>query len=177
MPSPIAHAVTGYVLSRLWPVRSDLTLSQQRFQSYYGVFVAIAADFDFIPQFLTGEQFHRGITHTIIFDVLFSLVLAWFFFGRFNCSYRRAVLFTMMVYSSHLVLDLVTTGGQGLQLLWPLTDTYFKAPFPLFPPVHHSRGLLDPSHLIFFAWEFCYSLLILSGLRFWENSKFSKFSE
>lgn len=69
MPSPIAHSVTGYVLSNFLPFK------KLKFYIFYGVFVAIAADFDFIPQWITGKNFHRGLTHTLIFALVFSLIV------------------------------------------------------------------------------------------------------
>ncbi|MGL5082083.1 MAG: metal-dependent hydrolase [Microcoleaceae cyanobacterium] len=176
MPSPIAHAVSGYVLSRLLPINSTPDRPQLNIsvQDYYAIFVAIAADFDFIPQVLTGADFHRGITHTLIFALGFSLLWAWPIGRCLKVSYGQMVKFTFILYSSHLVLDWLTAGGLGMQLLWPMTTTYFKSPLSLFPPVHHSRGLLDLSHLVFVSWELCYALLILVGLRLWQTTKQSK---
>ncbi|NJK38896.1 MAG: metal-dependent hydrolase [Oscillatoriales cyanobacterium RM2_1_1] len=179
MPSPIAHAVSGYVLARLWPRTSSspLSLSSVSIQSYYGVFVAIAADFDFLPQLLTGQDFHRGLTHTLIFALGFSLALAGLTYQKFKYSYQQMLLFTFGLYGSHLLLDWLTAGGQGMQLLWPLTEAYFKSPLSLFPAVHHSRGLLDLGHLVFISWELCYGLLILAGLKVWQHSRSSRFSK
>ena len=78
MPSPIAHAVSGYVLTKFIAPKK-LIINQPTWldiQGLYGVFVAIFADFDFIPQLITGIQFHRGVTHTLIFALGFSLVVA-----------------------------------------------------------------------------------------------------
>ncbi len=170
MPSPIAHAVSGYALSRLFPLNS-LKMSQRQarnWQTFSAIFIAIAADFDFIPQILTGEKYHRGLTHTLIFAVGLSFILA---YGLRKFSHQPLFSWIFMLYGSHLILDLLTAGSLGIQLLWPFTDAYFKFPFVMFPAVHHSRGLFDLSHWVFVSWELGYSVLLLSGLWFWKNTQ------
>ncbi|NEP88151.1 MAG: metal-dependent hydrolase [Okeania sp. SIO2C2] len=180
MPSPIAHSVSGYVLAKFLP-QEKLKYYPSRWWSweiFYPVFVAIFADFDFLPQLITGERFHRGITHTFVFAIAFSLIVSWLIsYCRKSC-FKQLFFLTLVIYSSHLVLDFFTaTSGSGLQLFWPFTDTYLKSAIPFFPSVHHSRGLFDPSHLIFIIWESCYSILVLSVLWFWKNYSSRKLSE
>lgn len=179
MPSPIAHSVSGYVIGKFLPIEISKYYHSRwwKLENFYPVFVAIFADFDFLPQLITGQNFHRGITHTLIFAVGFSLVLALLVSCLCKSSFKQLFLFTLIIYSSHLVLDLFTTGGSGLQILWPLTDTYFKSTISIFPQVHHSQGLFDISHLIFIMWELSYSILILSILWLWKTCCSSKFPE
>lgn len=61
-------------------------------------------------------------------------------------------------------MDLFTLGGNGLPLLWPLSNRTFRAPFVLFPAVHHSRGLLDPSHITFISVELLYAVLLFVAI-------------
>ncbi|MGD1699547.1 metal-dependent hydrolase [Dapis sp. BLCC M229] len=180
MPSPIAHSVSGYVLAKFLPqeLSKYYPSSWWNWENFYPVFIAIFADFDFIPQLITGEIFHRGITHTLIFAIGLSLVFAWLISYFCKYSFKQIFLFTLVIYSSHLVLDFfTTTSGSGLQLFWPLTDTYFKSAIPIFPSVHHSKGLFDVSHFIFISWELSYSVLIVSILWLWKNFRSSKFPE
>lgn len=179
MPSPIAHSVSGYILAKFLPQAASKYYQYHwwNWQNFYPVFVAIFPDLDFIPQLITGERFHRGLTHTLIFAVGFSLVVAWLISYLRKSSFKQLFVFTLIIYTSHLLLDLITAGGSGLQLLWPLTDTYFKSTISIFPSVHHSRGLLDISHLVFITWELCYSILAVGGLWLWKNYRSRKFSE
>ncbi|NEP07943.1 MAG: hypothetical protein F6K34_26095 [Okeania sp. SIO4D6] len=51
MPSPIAHSVSGYVLAKFLP-QEKLKYYPSRWwswETFYPVFVAIFADFDFLP--------------------------------------------------------------------------------------------------------------------------------
>ncbi|MGB3511730.1 MAG: metal-dependent hydrolase [Microcoleaceae cyanobacterium] len=179
MPSPIAHSVSGYVLAKIIPQKLSKYYPSRWWSlaNFYPVFVAIFADLDFIPQFITGERFHRGITHTLIFAIGFSLVVSWLVSYFRKSSFPNIFGFTLIIYTSHLLLDLFTAGGSGLQLLWPLTDTSFKSTISVFLQVHHSRGLFDISHFIFIVWELSYSALIVSILWLWKNCRSSNFSE
>jgi len=179
MPSPIAHAVSGYVLSELFSLKSNIRNQEKRYHwhSFTAVFIAIAADFDFLPQLLTGERFHRGLTHTLIFAVGLSLIIGLLgrWLGKF--SVQKLMGWTLILYGSHLLLDIFTAGGLGVQLLSPFSEVYIQSSLPLFPPVHHSRGLFDLRHLIFVAWELGYSAIILTGLWFWKQTQSQKFVE
>ncbi|MGB3293530.1 MAG: metal-dependent hydrolase [Phormidesmis sp.] len=178
MPSPIAHSVSGYALThlpfvkartfrgQLWPVTPLAAL--------YGVFVSNLPDLDFVPQLLTGIRFHRGPSHSLVSALLVSGLLVWIVrryrhsrprSGR-QPSYRVLFAFTFGLYGSHILLDLLTTGGSGLPLFWPLSPQTFQFPFPIFPSVHHSRGLWHSSHLVFISAELLYSVCLLGGLRF-----------
>ncbi len=179
MPSPIAHAVSGYVLSELFPLKSRYLHRGKRYhwESFSAVFLAVAADLDFIPQLITGERFHRGLTHTLIFTVALSLIIGFLGsrFGKFSAP--KLMAWTFMLYGSHLILDIFTAGGLGVQIFWPFSDIYVQSSLPLFPPVHHSRGLFDIRHLFFITWELVYSGIILTGLWFWKQTRSQKYIE
>ncbi len=170
MPSPIAHAVSGYVLGK-FILLSPSTPYQWRgafFQNFYPVLIATVADFDFIPQILTGIRFHRGITHTLIFAMVFSGMISLIARYYRQQNYKNLFGFTLILYSSHFILDFFTDGGLGLQLFWPFTDMYFKSPIPFFPRVRHNLGLFDARHIEFIIFEICYSIMILMILYCWK---------
>ena len=163
MPSPIAHSISGYAIAKLWPdIRPRWP---RRWLLFYTVFIAIATDLDFIPQFLTGIHFHHGFTHSISFTIGVT------FLAR-SVAYRyhrqRAIqlgVLTLILYGSHLALDMVTQGGDGIQLLWPFSTDYYQASFFFFPATHWSQPLLQhPGHIIFLMFELGYTLFILMGV-------------
>ncbi len=173
MPSPIAHSVSGYILGQFWPLEQPRVcrLRKWYFQIFYPVFVAIFADFDFIPQLITGEKYHRGFTHSLFFALVFSVIfgLTLSYLGKY--SYKQIFLFTLIIYGSHLFLDFLTEGGKGMQLFWPFIDGFFKSPIAIFPGVHHSRGLWHYSHLIPISFELIYSALLFWGVSWWNITK------
>ena len=165
MPSPIAHAITGYALSQLPATRATCVIRQSLWPAVYGISVSVLPDFDFIPQLITGLRFHRGPSHSLLAALLASLVLSAIVYSlKRKLSYSRLFAFTLICYSAHLTMDAVTAGGEGMRLLWPLSDQYFRAPFSIFPPVRHSHGFWDISHLVFISVELVYSLVVLYGL-------------
>lgn len=176
MPSPIAHSVTGYALahlpfiksrtfpSKLWPMTPLATL--------YALFITNLPDLDFVPQIITGLRFHRGPSHSFITALVVSSLLAGIVYryrksqakrGRLS-GYKPLFALTLGLYSSHLLLDLLTFGGNGIPLFWPLTEQRFQLSFTVFPAVHHSNGLWDAGHLVFISAELLYSICLLAGL-------------
>lgn len=179
MPSPIAHAVSGYAISRAWPERKttlaiknndretkrSIILGAESWLTAYVIFVSVAADLDFVPQILTGDRYHHGPTHSIAFAIG-TAIIAWLASRPFSTR-KKAVqlgLLTLALYGSHLMLDLVTQGGDGIQLLWPFNQNYYQSPWLLFPSTGWSKGWFDPQHFIFLAFELGYSSLVLVGL-------------
>lgn len=176
MPSPIAHSVTGYALAHL-PFIKSRTFPSRRWPmtplaTLYALFVTNLPDLDFVPQIVTGVRFHRGPSHSFLSALVVSSLLAAIVYQYRKSSqpaghlpaYTTLFALTFGLYSAHLLLDLLTYGGDGLPLLWPLSDQRFLFPFTPFPSVHHSRGLWDASHLVFMRAELLYSLCLLAGL-------------
>ncbi|NEO98905.1 MAG: metal-dependent hydrolase [Symploca sp. SIO2E9] len=161
MPSPIAHSVSGYVLAKFLPLEEGINHGRRRWdvQIFYPVFVAAAADFDFIPQLITEGNYHRGLTHSLTFAIGFSAVVGLIFSYLWKFSYKQVFLWTLLLYSSHLCLDFFSE-GRGIKLFFPFTDSFFKSPLTIFPGVHHSRGLWDYSHIIPLVFESIYSVLL-----------------
>lgn len=168
MPSPIAHSITGYALAQLGPFRKvplpGYRRPARRIQLFWAVFVANVPDVDFLAQFV-GWDAHRGLTHSLTIMVLFSAIAGLITYAVWRPAAQWVLGFTLAVYGSHLFLDAVTAGGPGMQLLWPFSQDYFRAPFSLFPAVHHSEGLFYWGHLVFVSFELLYAALLLGFLK------------
>jgi len=161
MPSPIAHAVSGYAIAK---GLSTSKVSRAWGYAGYAVFVAISADFDFIPKLVANVDSHRGFTHSLSFALAFSLLLSAIMIRRANWDYVHTLTVTVLIYCSHLLLDFFTQGGSGIPLLWPISNQYFQSAIPLFPAVHHSQGVFNSIHLIFLSFEIIYTLILLWGV-------------
>ncbi len=160
MPSPIAHSVSGYLISKL-PIKTNKSWrSHKIIRLLFVVLVANAADFDFIPQIITGEKYHHGLTHSITFSLIFSLVsglIAYWYNKRLAIP---IFIFVLSLYSSHLFLDFFTSGGDGIELFWPFNNICVKSSWEIFPPVRWSEGILDYSHFYFIGFELIYAVLL-----------------
>ncbi|MEL6492139.1 MAG: metal-dependent hydrolase [Cyanobacteria bacterium J06634_6] len=168
MPSPIAHSASGYLLSRLPIAKNTLpgkVMTLTPITALYGIFVSNLPDLDFVPQVITGIRFHRGPSHSILAALLVSALLTLIVHQvRRHARYRSLFITTLGFYGVHIFMDLFTAGGSGLPLLWPLSDRTFRAPFSIFPAVHHSRGLLDPSHFTFISIELLYIVAVFLAI-------------
>ncbi|CAD5936007.1 Putative membrane-bound metal-dependent hydrolase [Planktothrix tepida] len=176
MPSPLFHATAGYFLGKYLP--SHIIPKSYPFRRFdlnilYPVFIATCADFDFMPQILTGIEFHRGISHSLIFTLGFSLIISWVASKIWKISYQQLFRFTLILYSSHLILDFFAE-GRGIKLFLPFLDQFFKSPILLFPGVHYSLGWFHPSHLVSLSYELLLTVVLYQLLTQWQAYKAQK---
>ncbi|ESA35875.1 membrane-bound metal-dependent hydrolase [Leptolyngbya sp. Heron Island J] len=171
MPSPLAHAVSGYAIAKGLDVPK---VSKLLPLGLYAVFVAIAADFDFLPKIVAGINTHRGFTHSFGFAIVFSIILSQLLSSRTAIKPLKVFALTLIIYSSHLVLDFFTQGGSGIPLLWPISNAPFHSAIPLFPGVHHSHGLFNPIHVIFLSFELTYTVILLWGVSRWRSFRYQR---
>ncbi|HPT50378.1 MAG TPA: metal-dependent hydrolase [Accumulibacter sp.] len=71
---------------------------------------------------------HRGFSHSLLFALALGLA-ARLLAPRPRASRLVAFCFVFLATASHGLLDAFTTGGMGVALLWPLTETRFFAPW------------------------------------------------
>ncbi|MGF1524781.1 MAG: metal-dependent hydrolase [Leptolyngbyaceae cyanobacterium] len=169
MPSPIAHSITGYAIAKVFSGQAACFKPVRMVVFLGAIFIANLADVDFTFQFLTHASLHRGPTHSIAALIMVALLL-----GLLSAALKRSLIVPTLglagyIYGSHLVLDFFTAGGSGLQLFWPISDSFWQSSLPLFPAVHHSRGLFDASHLFFIAYELLYAFILFKGMQIFES--------
>lgn len=88
-------------------------------------FCAFAPDLDVIA-FRFGIPYesiwgHRGWTHSLVFAAGFGTFVAWLFY-RQEKDWLKMALWFMLATASHPLLDMLTTGGMGCALWWPLSE-------------------------------------------------------
>lgn len=75
-----------------------------------------------------NEFGHRGFSHSLAFAGVLGITAA-LFAPELRTKRRTATLFIFFAAASHGLLDMLTNGGLGVALFWPITDArYF---FPL----------------------------------------------
>jgi membrane-bound metal-dependent hydrolase YbcI (DUF457 family) len=125
MPSPVGHALGGIAAG----VR--LTGASRR-SLWILAAIGAAADVDL----LFGA--HRGISHSIGAAVGAGL-LVW----AIARSWRWGVA-ALCAWGSHVLLDWLGADSWpplGIPALWPFSDAYYRAPFPIFPSVSRQYWL------------------------------------
>ena len=125
MPTIISHALIPLIGAAALP---SLRLPKRLVAA--GMAAAILPDADVITGRLfeiphTHDFGHRGATHTLLFALLLAAAaMVW----SKSLRTRPGVAFLFMAVStlSHPLADMLTRGGKGIMILWPLEDARFK---------------------------------------------------
>lgn len=74
---------------------------------------------------------HRGLTHSLVFALVLSLIVAFMTFPRLPRERTRLLLISyfFVVTASHGMLDAMTDGGLGIAFFAPFDDTRYFFPF------------------------------------------------
>jgi len=166
MPSPVGHSLAGYLIYQLTP--GGAPQHQWSLMALYLV-VANVPDLDFIPGLLVGNasRYHHGITHSIGFAALVGFAFSVFLYLCKRAAIRRNFAIFFSLSFSHVILDyfsLDTSIPYGVPIFWPLSNTYYIAPFALFSDVTRvsSSGATFLSSLFSLhnLWSVCVELLV-----------------
>ena len=96
-----------------------------------GVLASILSDLDVLA-FRIGIPYahdfgHRGASHSLAFAALLGL-LALALAAPLRTSRSAAFWFVFIAAASHGLLDMLTNGGLGVALAWPVSDTRYFFP-------------------------------------------------
>jgi inner membrane protein len=170
VPTIVSHAAVPFALA--------IGLGEKRIPrplAIAGVVASMLPDADVIL-FRFGATYddvwsHRGFTHSLGFAVLLALISA-LALRRFAPP-LTAFAFIAFAVASHGMLDMMTNGGHGIAILWPLSDQrYFfdcrpirVAPLALsrFPP---RAAAIVKTELL---WIWLPAAVVASGLRAWRH--------
>ena len=124
MASIFGHSVVGYTLVKA------IDEKHVKWLLLAAIFSTILPVFDVLT-FKLGIPYthpfgHRGFTHSILFAVLWALLLMGLF-GKQNKSLWFLVI--LLSTLSHGVLDAMTTGGKGIGFFIPFNNSRFFFPF------------------------------------------------
>ena len=130
-----AHVAVGAALGRLFfrhpPSLANFLLAQVVF-----IGLAIAPDLDLFGYFhgvrYLSEFGHRGASHSLAAALLLALAVA--LIGRiWEHPFWRTFALAFIAAASHGLLDMLTSGGQGIALLWPLDNHRYLFPWRPIP--------------------------------------------
>ena len=134
MPSPVAHSLAGYLIYSAVPKHvSHVELGKLLLYCL----CTLLPDLDFIPGFLLGNpnKYHHGLSHSLGFATAFALLVSFTFYFFRSRSFLSGFMIFFSLYFSHVILDIFsqdTTSPYGVPALWPLTNTYYISPVPIF---------------------------------------------
>ena len=123
MASIFGHGLVGFTLSKVVDSTSNKILF------LLAIVSAILPDIDVIA-FKFGIPYahpfgHRGFTHSILFAIIWAIVLA-LLFGENRKRVFTIVLFLSTI--SHGLLDALTTGGKGIGFFIPFDNSRYFFP-------------------------------------------------
>ena len=124
MASIFGHGLVAYTTAKVLDSKSSKLLMVLAIGS------AILPDLDVLA-FKFGVDYldplgHRGFTHSILFAVIWSALLA-VIFGK-----TRKLIFALVIFLStisHGLLDAITTGGKGVGFFIPFENSRYFFPF------------------------------------------------
>jgi inner membrane protein len=98
---------------------------------FAGIVASVLPDADVLAFWIgvsySHELGHRGITHSLMFALALAL-LALACAPQLRARRPVAFLFVLVATASHGLLDMLTNGGLGVALLWPLAERRFFFP-------------------------------------------------
>lgn len=124
MASVFGHGLVSYTVTKVIDSKSSKLLL------FLAIGSAIIPDLDVLA-FKFGISYshpfgHRGFTHSILFAIIWSVLLA-FSFGKSRKLIFAIVMFLSTV--SHGVLDAMTSGGEGVGFFIPIDNSRYFFPF------------------------------------------------
>jgi membrane-bound metal-dependent hydrolase YbcI (DUF457 family) len=125
MPSPVGHAIAGIVVG--WLVAPPQRHHRKRVILFAAA--GMAADLDL----LIGA--HSGPSHGLGAAVIVGVVLWVSLRSRGMPESARLALATGLAYATHTLLDWLGTDTSppiGIMALWPVSRSYYEAPWHIF---------------------------------------------
>ena len=119
--------------------------------AYWGLvaLLPIVPDLDVFSEYAYGSSLgHRGITHSRLFALLLSVVVAAVTARWFRVKWWSLTILFFTIIASHGLLDAMTRGGENIPFFWPLGGRYGNwGPLPVsdiafdLPDPRYSRAI------------------------------------
>lgn len=133
MATSFGHALVAYTTCKFAREKASKRLL------FFAIISSIIPDLDVLG-FYAGIEYesmlgHRGISHSILFALLWSVALSkWQFRHSFNLAFPVLFFSTL----SHGIIDALTTGGRGIGFFIPFSGEryFFPSRFIQVSPLH-----------------------------------------
>lgn len=131
----------GYLIYSFKP---EIKIADEWRKILFVLMAANLADIDYLFGFFIGKPnaYHHQFTHSFLFGLIVSILLAFVYNKFFEASYQKSLLLIFMIYSSHLVIDFLTMDTSfpyGEQIFWPFSNQYYLSPVSIFRDVQKGQ--------------------------------------
>ena len=124
MASIFGHGMVGYTIAK---VSQDKNLKVLVIAAVVSAMLPDSDVLSFVFGISYGSPFgHRGFTHSILFALLWAVILMQIFGKSHKILWFFVIFFSTV---SHGILDAMTTGGRGVGFLIPFDNSRFFFPF------------------------------------------------
>ena len=180
MPSPIAHSMVGYVISRIATRKvSPENLAWNRPSSLFLVVAILSSllpDIDTIAGLLAKDlgRYHNNGTHSLVVGLGVALFAGFIAFILDRRHYKKWFFIVLTGYELHILMDFFTYDSRGLMFFWPFMSERYASELVLFYGVRWSEGWIAIEHLITLMTELVFIATIfglLSGFSRIRNRK------
>ena len=133
MPSPLGHSLAALTVHAVASRNRGELFDLRRIAVATGA--GLAPDLDLLVRFIDGRNHHQAESHSVGSALLAGLAV--WGLGRL-CAWPRPGALGLLAFGgwvSHVVLDYLgrdTHPPIGIMALWPLSQGYYKFPWPLF---------------------------------------------
>lgn len=131
MASAFTHSLVGFTIGKVFPKAVNTTKIL-----LIGMACAAMPDLDVFMKHIGFEyghiMGHRGFTHTALFGFAFGLIIFKLFFWKtslFSWKGFWIFFFFSCCTVSHGLLDMLTSGGYGIPLLYPFEEHRYFFPY------------------------------------------------
>ena len=175
MPSPIAHLGIGYAIYRYYQRKNrqgQTRIWNVALQAVIVASLSLLPDLDVIPAIIFGdmERYHNNFSHSILFAIPVSFVLAGVLQRAFRSDFWLWFVVCSISYDLHVLMDALS-GGRGVMMFWPLTETRFVSPISIFTGLHWGEGWFSIWHLWTILTESLFGLVIFLAIRYFDKRR------
>ena len=153
MPSPVGHFLFGMAAHVATAPAADIGW---RTRTAVTVACALAPDLDFAAG-LWGVRWHQRETHSVGAAVAAAMAVALVSALAGSARWRALGLAALVGWLSHVGLDFLNVDTHppiGIMALWPLSDGFFKFPWPIFMDIGRTLEWNTVRHnLLAVGWE------------------------
>ena len=173
MPSPVAHAAVGALISEAWPADER---PPRRIGGVVPVTLAACVGLSLVPDLdaavgmMLGDlgRYHNNLAGSPAFGLLVALAVGGLVRLVEPSAARRAFLLTLVCYQAHVFMDYLTV-GRGVMLLWPFQTERYAPPIHVFYGLRWSDGFLSPHHLVTLLSELVFVVLLVGTMRWFRR--------